>query len=193
MYTVLTNYRVTLHSQGCGPMSISLKKWTTTTTVLQPLYTSTCVSRHLQLRTGGFCWCNVLQPACPCWWQPAHSDKGEDVGVLLNSVIYTVSVLLKKWKEVIMICTLLHLKLKSSPNCTAGHDKNYMAVWDNKIQWLISTSLCQSLSVPQIAMSGHRSTGKTDGPVDTSPMHRRLLLETPSVNNSWGAIQMNVN
>ena len=27
----------------------------TTTTVLQPLYRSTCVSRHLQLRTGGFC------------------------------------------------------------------------------------------------------------------------------------------
>jgi len=26
---------------------------TTTTTVLQPLYTSACVSRHLQLRTGG--------------------------------------------------------------------------------------------------------------------------------------------
>ena len=27
---------------------------TTTTTVLLPLYTSTCVSRHLQLRTAGF-------------------------------------------------------------------------------------------------------------------------------------------
>jgi len=37
-------------------------------------YRSTCVSRHLQLRTGGFCWCKVLPPACPCWWQPAHSD-----------------------------------------------------------------------------------------------------------------------
>jgi len=31
-------------------------------------------------------------PACPCWRQPAHSDYGEDAGVLLNSVIYTVSV-----------------------------------------------------------------------------------------------------
>ena len=28
---------------------------TTATTVLLPLYTSTCVSRHLQLRTGRFC------------------------------------------------------------------------------------------------------------------------------------------
>ena len=41
---------------------------TTTTTVLRPLYRSTCVSRHIQLRTGAFCWCTVLLPACPCWY-----------------------------------------------------------------------------------------------------------------------------
>jgi len=35
---------------------------TTTTTVLWPLYRSTCVSWHVQLRTGGFCWCKVLLP-----------------------------------------------------------------------------------------------------------------------------------
>ena len=40
---------------------------TTTTIVLQPLYRSTCLSQHLQLRTGGFCWCKVLLPAFPCW------------------------------------------------------------------------------------------------------------------------------
>ena len=34
--------------------------YATTTTVLRPLYRSTCISRHLQLRTGGFCWCKVL-------------------------------------------------------------------------------------------------------------------------------------
>ena len=39
---------------------------TTTTTVLWPLYRSTCVSWHLQLRTGEFCWCKVLLPTCPC-------------------------------------------------------------------------------------------------------------------------------
>ena len=33
---------------------------TTTSTVIWPLYRSTCVSQHLQLRTGGFCWCRVL-------------------------------------------------------------------------------------------------------------------------------------
>ena len=35
---------------------------TTITTILRPLYRSTCVSRHLQLRTRGFCWCKVLLP-----------------------------------------------------------------------------------------------------------------------------------
>ena len=41
---------------------------TTTTTILQPLYRSTCVSRHLQSRTGGFCRCKVLLPAGRSWW-----------------------------------------------------------------------------------------------------------------------------
>ena len=73
------------------------------TAVLRPLYTSSCVSRHLQLRTGGFCWCKVLLPACLCWRQPAHSDSGEDAGVLVNGVIYAVSVpcckLLLYWQQ----------------------------------------------------------------------------------------------
>jgi len=38
--------------------------------------TSTCVSRHLQLRTGVSCRCNISLPACPCWWQPAHLASG---------------------------------------------------------------------------------------------------------------------
>jgi len=41
---------------------------TTTTTVLRPLHSSNCISRHLQLTTGGFCWCSkVLLPASSCW------------------------------------------------------------------------------------------------------------------------------
>ena len=60
--------------QQTGPL-IHLKiTSTTTTTVLRPLYTSNYIGQHLQLRTGGFCWCKVLLPACPCWWQPAHMD-----------------------------------------------------------------------------------------------------------------------
>jgi len=57
-----------------------------------PLYRTTCISRHSQLRTGGFCWSKVLLPACRCWWQLAHSDYGEDARVLLNGVTCTVSV-----------------------------------------------------------------------------------------------------
>jgi len=34
--------------------------------VLRPLYRTICVSRHPQLRTGGFSWSKVLQPACRC-------------------------------------------------------------------------------------------------------------------------------
>jgi len=64
----------------------------TTTSVLRPLHRSTCVSLHLQFRNGGFCWCKVLLSACPCWWQPAHSDQGENAGFLVHSAIYTVTV-----------------------------------------------------------------------------------------------------
>ena len=52
--------------QQTGPL-IHLKiTSTTTTTVLRPLYTSNYIGQHLQLRTGGFCWCKVLLPTCPC-------------------------------------------------------------------------------------------------------------------------------
>ena len=40
-----------------------------TTTVLQLLYKSTCISQNLQLRTQGFCWSKVLLAACHCWRQ----------------------------------------------------------------------------------------------------------------------------
>ena len=39
---------------------------TTTTTILWALYRTTCISRHTQLRTGGFRWSKVLLPRCPC-------------------------------------------------------------------------------------------------------------------------------
>jgi len=73
-------------------MQVSKKvQHTATTTTFRSLHTSACVSRHRQSRTGGFCRCKVLLPACPCWRQPAHSDWWEDA-VMLNSVIYTLSV-----------------------------------------------------------------------------------------------------
>ena len=63
-----------------------------TTTILRPLHRSTCISRPLQLSTGGFCWCGVFLPTCPCRRQPMHSDQ-EDTVVIHKSVIYTVSYL----------------------------------------------------------------------------------------------------
>jgi len=45
-----------------------------------PFYSSTCISRHLQLRTRWFCWHKVLLATWPCWHQPAHSDYREDTG-----------------------------------------------------------------------------------------------------------------
>jgi len=39
----------------------------TTQPPLWPWYRLIC-------RTGGFCWCKVLLPACPCWEQAVHSD-----------------------------------------------------------------------------------------------------------------------
>ena len=56
------------------------------TIVLQPLCRSTCVSQHLQLRTGGFCWCFLSFTASMplvmatsafglgrrCWSSPQH-------------------------------------------------------------------------------------------------------------------------
>ena len=47
--------------------------------------------RHPQLRSGGFCWSNVLLPRCWPWRKIVHSDKAADtsnVGVNLISVLY---------------------------------------------------------------------------------------------------------
>ena len=64
--------------------------------VLWPLYTSTCVSQHLPLRTGGFCQCKVLQHACPRWRQPAHLDKGKDAR-LQQCCLHCLHTLLSFW------------------------------------------------------------------------------------------------
>jgi len=43
------------------------------TIILQPLYRTTCVIRHRQLRTGWFCWSKVLLP--DNLWQPASRAR----------------------------------------------------------------------------------------------------------------------
>ena len=64
--------------------------------VLQPLYRSTCVSRHLQLRSGGFCWCKVLllhalADGNQCIWIREKTLE------FCSTVIYTVSILRVSW------------------------------------------------------------------------------------------------
>jgi len=70
---------------------VSVKTQLQQSPLLWQLYRSSCFSQHHQLRTGGFCWCRLLLPACPCWQHPVHLDKGEDTGVL-SSVNYTASI-----------------------------------------------------------------------------------------------------
>ena len=38
----------------------------TMTIVLWPIRRSTCITPHVLLRIGQFCWCKVLLPACTC-------------------------------------------------------------------------------------------------------------------------------
>ena len=85
---------------------LSKNSTTSTTTALWPLYRSTCVRRHPQLRTGWLCWSEVLLPTCPYWRQLGHLDYGEDARVLLNGVTCTISVpssLSKKLSIIIVV------------------------------------------------------------------------------------------
>ena len=55
-------YQITLTSCSFNKFINYLLNTTATATVLWPLNRSTCVSRHLQLRTGGLYWCKVYWP-----------------------------------------------------------------------------------------------------------------------------------
>jgi len=73
-------------------------KTTTTTTILQQLYRSTCVSQHLKIKTGGFCWCKVLLPARLAGSnQHIQIKEKTDAGVLLNYVIYLMNIIKIKY------------------------------------------------------------------------------------------------
>ena len=72
------------------------------TIILQPLYRSTCVSRHLRLRTWGFCWCKVLLPH-------ALADGNQRIWIrektleVSSTVLSTLSLYLKSY----CICVIL--------------------------------------------------------------------------------------
>ena len=62
------------------------KHWRHNTTVIWPLYRTTCIGWHPELRTGGFCCSKVLLPACPCWQQLAHSYYAVDTNCCLYCI-----------------------------------------------------------------------------------------------------------
>jgi len=68
---MLTNYKLTT---------------TTRTAVLWQLYRSTCVSSHLQLTTGGFCWCKVLLP-------DANADGNQRIQAREKTLEFSLTVL----------------------------------------------------------------------------------------------------
>ena len=59
---------------------------------LWPLYALTCVSRHLQLRTGGFLLVQSFTAHMLLLTATSTFQLGRYAGVLLNGVIYTVSI-----------------------------------------------------------------------------------------------------
>jgi len=61
------------------------------TTILWPLYRSTCVNQQQRLRTGRFCFSQVLLPACPSWRQLLHANYRQDAKGLLDNVTNIVS------------------------------------------------------------------------------------------------------
>jgi len=63
----------------------------TTTAIWQPLYRTTCVSQHPIEELEDFAGAKLL-PTCPCWWQLAHSDYGEDTRVLHSDVTCSISI-----------------------------------------------------------------------------------------------------
>jgi len=67
--TITTSTEAMVEFMVCNYTYLQLKNQTNCPFV-RPLYRSSCVSRHLQVRTGGFCWCIVLLPTCHCWHVP---------------------------------------------------------------------------------------------------------------------------
>ena len=102
---------------------------TTTTTILQPLYRTTCISQHLQLRTGRFCWSKVLMPMCCCWRQVANLDQQ----CYLRTVRHPSPYWKNKWPGLYLLwLNLKHSKLPKLPSvlwhCCLGGRKGIRPV-----------------------------------------------------------------
>jgi len=73
---------------------------TTATTILWPLYRTTCASRHPQLRCGGLWWSSFT--ACmPLLMATSASTLVEDTAVLPSGVTCTVSIIVFRTTQVL--------------------------------------------------------------------------------------------
>jgi len=82
------------------------------TTVLWPLHRSTCISWQLQLRTGGFCRCKVLLPAC-------LADGNQHILIREKTLEFS-STKLSILPPYLSMCTVTGTKLSTSiPQSTA--------------------------------------------------------------------------
>jgi len=82
------------HSDDSIYFSMGLLSHPSLATIWPPLYRTTCVSRHFELRTGGSCWSKVLLPAClvinatkillllQCTWLSTHALRFVYISIL---------------------------------------------------------------------------------------------------------------
>ena len=140
-----------------------------TTTVLRPLYRTTCVSRNLQLRTGGFCWSKVLMPTRPCCQQLLQSVKNQ---CSVDCIVY------QRWER--MCCTLdSSLKIAGCPYTQLFfifHIHHHSLCWvpkhlSLKVFGLAKDTLNRSHSLPEIteikSWKQHWVKVKTSGQADS--------------------------
>ena len=77
------------------------------TTFFRPWYRSTCVSRHLQLITGGFCCSKVFLPAVCALDGSNVLELGEDISLFFGSFIYCLCSIFTALRRVILCQELL--------------------------------------------------------------------------------------
>ena len=73
---------------------------TNQTPVLRPLYRSTCVSRHLQLRTGWFCWLQSFTVHMPLLMATSAIGLGEETLEFSSVVLSTLSPYVRQWNKI---------------------------------------------------------------------------------------------
>ena len=125
--------------------------WRHTTTITWQLYRSACVSRQLQLRTGGFCWCKVLLPACPCDGNQHILVREKTLEFCQQCHLHCGSVLPSELPSVLWRCWLGGRKGIRPVKQLSGGVLAWLSVW-SEVQTCIWPSWCHchSLSLASV-------------------------------------------